>query len=65
VVERWCESLWKFPSGVATALTWVFSGQAIRHEFVIVHTKKFIGTIELKIEYSEPIILLQFWEALT
>jgi hypothetical protein len=66
VVERWCQSLTgKFPSGVFTALTYIITAKAIRHEFVIVHTRRFLGTIEISKDNSEPIVLIQFWEAPT
>ncbi|CAD8104019.1 unnamed protein product [Paramecium primaurelia] len=47
-IDRCCQSVWQyFPSGIATIFTWAFTGQAMRHEFVIIDTQNHICCIEL------------------
>ncbi|CAD8125693.1 unnamed protein product [Paramecium sonneborni] len=38
-IDRCCQSVWKYiPSGIATIITWTLTGQAMRHEFIIIDT---------------------------
>ncbi|CAD8190953.1 unnamed protein product [Paramecium octaurelia] len=47
-IDRCCQSVWQYiPSGIATALTWIITGQALRHEFVIIDTTNHTCCIEL------------------
>ncbi|CAK91759.1 unnamed protein product (macronuclear) [Paramecium tetraurelia] len=47
-IDRCCQSVWQyFPSGIATIFTWALTGQAMRHEFVIIDTTNHICCLEL------------------
>jgi len=50
-VKRCCCSLtgW-FPSGVFTVATWPLAGTAVRHEFILLHTTKFVVLIEIGLD---------------
>ncbi|CAK91758.1 unnamed protein product (macronuclear) [Paramecium tetraurelia] len=63
-IDRCCQSIWQyFPSGIATIFTWALTGQAMRHEFVIIDTTNHICSLELvkdKNEQQEQIQKLVF-----
>lgn len=41
-------SLWgKFPSGVASIFSQIFTNQCIRHEYILIYTEKYIISAEI------------------
>ena len=46
-VERMCKSLWAFPSGTLSVLTWTLFGSTVRHEYIIITTEKNVILIEV------------------
>ncbi|CAD8125314.1 unnamed protein product [Paramecium sonneborni] len=53
-IDRCCQSVWQYiPSGIATIFTWALTGQAMRHEFIIIDTINHICCLELVKDQGE------------